>query len=103
MGESITGWRLDPAKSRTGFRGTIDIDPIQKNHMEVNIEVEGTPEALDQGHCASLCGGFGKTGFADQVRGNGAINDAQYLAHDGGLTGQLKLQLEPIPMDNLVK
>jgi len=29
---------------------------------------------------------FGVTGFVDQLRGNGAINDAQYLAHAGGST-----------------
>ncbi len=26
-GEFITGWRLDPAKPRTGLRGAIEIDP----------------------------------------------------------------------------
>jgi len=62
--------------------------------VEVDIEVERTAKALDQGHCASLCGGFGKTGFVDQMRGNGAVDDAQYLAHNGGLPGKQKAQRE---------
>ena len=65
--------------------GAVAVDTIQKQHVEVDIEVEGTPEALDQGHCAGLCDGFGIAGFADQMRGNGSINDAQHLAHDGPL------------------
>ena len=31
------------------------------------------------------CGGFGVAGLADQMRGNGPIDDTQYLAHDGGV------------------
>ena len=55
--------------------------------MEVDIEVEGTHKPLNQGHCASLCGGFGVAGLVGQVCGNGAVDNAKHLAHDGGLLG----------------
>lgn len=42
----------------------------------------------------SLNDGFDLTGFADQVRGNGAEDNARHLAHDGGLTGKQKAQRE---------
>jgi len=34
-----------------------------------------------------LCWTFGVAGFPGQMRGNGAIDYAQYLAHDGRLAG----------------
>ena len=39
-------------------------------------------EALDQGDCTGLRGGFGVAGFVGQVRGAGAIDNAQHLAHN---------------------
>ena len=76
---------------------------VQKQHMEMNIQIQRTAEALDQHHCAGLRDGFGVTGYVGQVRGNGSINDAQHLAHDGGLAGQLGLKFEPVLIDKLVK
>jgi hypothetical protein len=73
--------------------GTVDVDPIQEQHVKMDIQVGGTPKALNQGHCVGLCRGFGVAGFVAQMRGNGSINDAQYLAHDGGLTGRQKAQM----------
>jgi hypothetical protein len=37
-----------------------------------------------------LCGGSCVASLADQVRGNGAINNAQCLAHDGMVHWQTK-------------
>ena len=37
-------------------------------------------------------GGFGVTGFPSQMRGNGAIDDAQYLARDGRAAGKQEPQ-----------
>ena len=50
-----------------GSMGAVDVDTIQEQHMDMNIRVQCTAKALDQRNCASLCGGFGVTGFADQV------------------------------------
>ena len=61
------GWWVHSNKLRWG---------LYKKHVEVDIELEGTPEALDQGHCARLCGDFGVAGLVGQVRGNCVIDDA---------------------------
>ena len=45
---------------------------------------------LDKRDRAGLCDG--ETGFSGQMRGNGPINDTQYLAHDGGVAGKQKAQ-----------
>ena len=43
----------------------------------------GSAKTLDQRDGTGSCGGFGKTGFAGQMRGNGSgSDDAQHLAHD---------------------
>jgi hypothetical protein len=47
MGEFITGWRLDPAKPRTVSIGAVDVNTIQEKHMEVDVQIERTTEALD--------------------------------------------------------
>jgi hypothetical protein len=48
--------------------------------MEVDVCVKGTAKTLDQRDCASPCRGFGVTGFAGQMCGNSAVDDAQLLA-----------------------
>jgi len=53
---------------------------------------KGTPKTLDKRDCARPCRGFGVTGFAGQVRGNGVVDDAQHLTHDGRLAGKQKAQ-----------
>ena len=66
----------------------VDVDTIQQMHVEVDIEVEGAPKRwirVTAPVCAMV---FGVAGLADQMRGNGAIDNAQHLAHDGGLTGK---------------
>jgi hypothetical protein len=50
----------------------INVDTIQKQHMEMNVEIERTAEALDQCHCAGLCHSHSKTRFVRQVGGDGA-------------------------------
>ena len=50
-----------------GSMGAVDVDTIQQKHVEVDIEVEGTPKALNQGDCAGLCDGFGIAGFTNQM------------------------------------
>ena len=37
----------NPAEPRMGSMGAVAVDTIQQKHVEVDIEVEGTPEALD--------------------------------------------------------
>ena len=47
-----------------------------------------------QRDCASPRRGFSVTGFAGQMCGNSAVDDAQHLAHDGRLAGKQKAQRE---------
>ena len=68
----------------------INVDTIQKQHMKVNIQIQSTAKTLDQGHRASLYKGFCKAGFMCQVRGDGAVDDAQYPGHDLGIAGKQK-------------
>jgi len=74
---------------KTGF---YSIHSLQKQHMKVNIQIQSTAKALDQGHRASLYKGFCKARFMCQVRGDGARDDTQHFAHGFGLTGKQKSQ-----------
>jgi len=56
----------------------INVDTIQKQHMKVNIQIQSTAKPLDQGHRTSLYKGFCKARFVCQVRGDGAVDDAQH-------------------------
>jgi len=58
--------------------------------MEVDVRIQGTTKTLDQRDSASPCRGFGVTGFGGQMRGYGAIDDSEHLAHDSGLAGKQK-------------
>jgi hypothetical protein len=60
----------------------------------VDVCIQGAAKTLDQRDCANPCRGFGETGFAGQMRGYGAIDDTEYLAHDGRLAGKQKTQWE---------
>ena len=82
FGELGARRRLHPAESERTV-GALDIHPIQKQHVEVNIQVQRTTEALDQGDCAGLGGLTGKPGLLYQVGGDAAVDDAEHLTHDG--------------------
>jgi len=92
--KSLANKPLPPIEESARNADAVDVDTIQEQQMEVDICIKGAPKTLDLHDCASLCGGFGKTGFVDQMRGNGAVDDAQYLAHNGGLPGKQKAQRE---------
>ena len=67
--------------------------------MKVNVEVQCTAEALDQGDGAGLGRIVGMACFLDQLRGDDAVNDAQHPAHDLGLNKLLdpgSFQLNPV-------
>ena len=63
--------------------------------------IKGTAKTLDKRDCASPCRGLGITGFAGQMRGNGAVDDTQYFAHNGRLAGKQKAQWERYSEDPL--
>ena len=87
-----TRGRLHPAKSEARSIRAIDVDTVQKKHMEVDICIEGTAESLNQRHCAGAGRRAGKSRLLDQVRGNAAIHDAEHFAHDCRTTGKQEPQ-----------
>lgn len=62
--------------------GTLDVHAVEKQHMEVNIEVQRTAEALDQGDRAGLGRLTEEARLPDQVRGDAAVDNAEYPTHD---------------------
>lgn len=57
------------------------VHPIQKQHVEMDVQVERRPEALDQGDRPG--GGFlaGQSGLLGQGGGDRPGNDTQHLSH----------------------
>ena len=60
--------------------------------MQMDIQVERAAETLDQGNRAGARGGGCVSGLANEVRGECAIDDAQYVAHDLGTAGVQEAQ-----------
>jgi hypothetical protein len=58
--------------------------------MQMDIQVERRPEALNECDGTSVSRGFFVTGFPGQMRGDGAVNDAQYTTHDVWATSKQK-------------
>lgn len=80
-GKLLMAGRLDPDKAQTFVR-VIDVDTIQKQHVEVQIQVERAAEALNQRHCAGPGVLVSESRLLDEMRGNHAIDDPQHLAHE---------------------
>ena len=70
----IIGRCFDPAKPSTGSMGVVAVDSIQKQHMKMDVQVQRTAKALDQGNSAGVCRGFCIAGFVGQMRGNAALS-----------------------------
>jgi hypothetical protein len=101
----------------------INVDTIQKQHVEMGVEIQRTrltahqdrflpaanrnlgfacaAEALDQRHCTGLCRSWSITRFVGEVRSDSAVDDAQCLTHDSRLTGKQKAQRERYAEDPL--
>jgi len=58
----------------------------------VNIQIEGTSEALDQRDCASAARCAGESRFFNQVRGSATVNNAKHPTHDPWTTAKQKAQ-----------
>jgi len=62
--------------------------------VKVNVEIERATKTLNQSDGTGLCCGLCVTAFSGHMGGNSAVDNAQYLTHDGGLTGEQKTQWE---------
>jgi hypothetical protein len=50
--------------------------------MEVDVEIEGTSESLNQRDCTGAGRRAAKACFLDQVRRNATVDDVEHFAHD---------------------
>jgi hypothetical protein len=70
---------LDDRRSPVGWR-------TRMCAIKVNVEVQCASETLYLSHGPSAGGLVRESRLADQVRGNGAVNDGQHTAHGVGAT-----------------
>ena len=78
-----------------------EIHPVQKQHVKVNVEIQGTAEALYQRHGAGLRVGAGAARLLDQMAVDGPVDDAQHPAHDLRPAGEQESELEGKAQDPL--
>lgn len=78
-GQLGAGWGPHPTKPQRAV-GTLDVHPVEEEHVEVDVEVQRAAEALDQGDRAGLGRLTRKARLLDQVRGYAAIDDAEHPA-----------------------
>jgi len=88
--EFDTGRRLDPAEPCPV--GAIHVNTIEEQHVEMNVQIQRTAEALDERDGTGVCRFVGLPSLFDQVRGNDTVDDAEYLTHDRRSTGEQKPQ-----------
>lgn len=93
LGEFLAGRRLDPTEPGCSI-GMIDIDAIKEQHVKVDVEVQHTTEALNQGDRAGTGSCMAMACFFDQVHRDHAVDDTQHPAHDLGPAGKQETQLE---------
>jgi len=74
--------------------GVLNIDSVQKQHVEMYVQVERRSEALDQGDRPG--GGFfaGQSGLLGQVGGDRPGDDTQHPAHQLRVGGKQEAQRE---------
>ena len=87
LGEFGAGRCLDPAEPGRPI-GTIGVDAVQEQHMEMDIQVERGAKPLDQRYRSRLGCLFRKTCFLDQMCGEGTVDDTQHLSHERRPAGE---------------
>ncbi len=58
----------------------IYVHSIEKQHVKMDIQIQRTAKALNQGYSTCVCSRPRVTRFPDQMCGNGAISNAQCFA-----------------------
>lgn len=89
-GQLGAGRLFHPAETQHAIR-TLDVYPIEKQHVEVDIEVQRAAEALDQCDRAGLGRLSGESRLLDHVRGDAAVNNTEHTGQDlrGSRTGSV--------------
>ena len=65
---------------------------IEKQHVEVDVEIQSAAKALDQSDRPGLGRATGEPRLLDPLRGDAAVDDAEHLPHDFGLAREKKTQ-----------
>ena len=96
----LGGWRraveLEPVMAAS-------IDSVQHQQVKVDVQVQRAAKALDQGHGAGLRGCLGQSRLADQVRGDGPVDDTEHGRQDGRFGGKQEAQQERHAQDPLAQ
>jgi hypothetical protein len=66
----------------------LDVHPVEEQHVQVDVEVERTTEALDQSDRAGSSRLVSVVSFSDQMRGNDTLDDTQHATGDLGPAGE---------------
>lgn len=85
------GWRATEAVV-AGI--VLYIHPVQKQHVEMDVQVQGRAEALDQGDRPSGSFLAGQSGLPGQVGGDRPGHDTQHPAHQLRVGGKEEAQRE---------
>lgn len=68
----------------------VGVHSIEEAHVKVNVEVQRAAETRDQRDRAGVGGLVRKACLLDQVRGDGALDDAEHLFHERRPSGEQK-------------
>jgi hypothetical protein len=71
-----------------------EILAVQKQHMKVDIQIQGAAESLDQGYRPGLGSSAGTPGLLDEMGLDGPVDEAEHPAHDLGPAREQKSELE---------
>ena len=81
-----------PLEVQAGAVGRPFVDAIEKQHVEVYVQVQRRAEALDQRDRTSAGKLLRMAGLFDQMRGNDAVDDTEHAADERRVCGQEKSQ-----------
>lgn len=82
---------LHPTEAQRAIR-TLDIDPVEEQHVEVQVQIQRAAETLDQGDRAGLRRLPREARLLDQVRSDAPVDDAEHPAHDLGAAREQEAQ-----------
>lgn len=70
------------------------INPVEKQHVKVDVEIERAAEALDEGDRAGVRAAAGEARLADEITRDAAVDDAEHAREGARVAGEQKAQRE---------
>jgi hypothetical protein len=86
----LTRWCPDPARSCPV--GAIHLNSIEKQHVEMYVQIQLTTEGLDECDNTGMCHFMGPPDFFDQVCGDNTVDSTQHLPPCGRAAGKQDAQ-----------